>query len=567
MPRKSFKLKIIIPTVAVLVALVLVLNVFLSIRFSALSNALVDEKLVANINSLKSHLEGSQANSTAAAVSMAFNPEVVKAVQERDTIELLRIFTPRQNLYRINFFTLMDGAGTVLARTHEPDNFGDSLLDLPSVREALEGRVASYFETGTTVKVSVHTVAPVYDGEAGLIGLVLAGVRFDSDSAVEELKKFFNSEVTVFFGDTRVATTITRDGHSAVGTKMDPFIAETVIENRREFSGDLVIFGEKYKTFYTPLINARGEAFATFFLGIPEADLIKESNKSIRYGIILGLGGLAASILLLFNIISSISEPIIKLSKDMNHIADGNLLIDINVKTDDEVGHLGQALQKVANILHKLLEDIHSMIQEQEKGNTDYCLNTDEFHGDYKILAESVLELLDFGMKDQLTGIPNRRSFDKRMDLEWKRAIREKKPVSMLIIDVDKFKNYNDTFGHQQGDAALKTVARTIKNSLMRSIDFAARWGGEEFVVLLPTTDSTGALMVAEKIRTEIEKTAVPGTEAGAAKVTVSIGIGTQVPTQDTSASIGGFVSIADSALYKAKETGRNRAILGREET
>ncbi|MDR2725269.1 MAG: diguanylate cyclase, partial [Candidatus Adiutrix sp.] len=538
MPRKSFKLKIIIPTVAVLVALVLVLNVFLSIRFSALSNALVDEKLVANINSLKSHLEGRQANSAAAAVSMAFNPEVVKAVQERDTIELLRIFTPRQNLYRINFFTLMDGAGTVLARTHEPDNFGDSLLDLPSVREALEGRVASYFETGTTVKVSVHTVAPVYDGEAGLIGLVLAGVRFDSDSAVEELKKFFNSEVTVFLGDTRVATTITRDGHSAVGTKMDPFIAKTVIENRREFSGDLVIFGEKYKTFYTPLINARGEAFATFFLGIPEADLIKESNKSIRYGIILGLGGLAASILLLFNIISSISEPIIKLSKDMNHIADGNLLIDINVKTDDEVGHLGQALQKVANILHKLLEDIHSMIQEQEKGNTDYCLNTDEFHGDYKILAESVLELLDFGMKDQLTGIPNRRSFDKRMDLEWKRAIREKKPVSMLIIDVDKFKNYNDTFGHQQGDAALKTVARTIKNSLMRSIDFAARWGGEEFVVLLPTTDSTGALMVAEKIRTEIEKTAVPGTEAGAAKVTVSIGIGTQVPTQDTSASI-----------------------------
>jgi diguanylate cyclase (GGDEF)-like protein len=411
------------------------------------------------------------------------------------------------------------------------------------------------------VKVSISTGAPVYDAEGGLIGVILAGVRFDSTSEVEELKKLFNSEVTVFFGDTRIGTTITKDGQSIVGTTLDPRIAELVLENKQEFSGDADILGEKYKTFYTPLLNAKGRAFGAFFLGIPEAELIAESNKSIRDGMLIGLAGLAISLLLLYHIISSISEPILNLSKDMNHIADGNLLINIKVKTEDEVGNLGRSLQKVADILHKLLEDIHVMILEQEHGNTDYCLNVEEFHGDYKILAESVLELADFGMKDQLTGIPNRRSFDNRMDLEWKRSTREKKPLSVMIIDVDKFKNYNDTYGHQQGDVALQTVARTIKKSLSRSIDFAARWGGEEFVILLPTTDSTGASLVAEKVRREIEKAVIPCADAGGEKITVSVGVSTQVPAPGK--KIAGFIAIADEALYKAKETGRNRVVLG----
>jgi len=212
------------------------------------------------------------------------------------------------------------------------------------------------------------------------------------------------------------------------------------------------------------------------------------------------------------------------------------------------------------SILHKLLESIHVMIAEHEKGNIDYRFNTEEFLGDYKILAESVLELADFGMKDQLTGIPNRRSFDNRLDLEWKRAVREKAPISILIIDVDKFKNYNDTFGHQQGDAALQTVAMTIKQSVKRSIDFAARWGGEEFVVLLPATDSDGALKVAEKIRAAIENSIVPCDDDKGKKITVSIGASSRIPSKD--ALISELINKADSALYKAKETGRNRAVL-----
>jgi diguanylate cyclase (GGDEF)-like protein len=244
----------------------------------------------------------------------------------------------------------------------------------------------------------------------------------------------------------------------------------------------------------------------------------------------------------------------------MDNIASGNLRVEITVKTEDEVGLLGLSLQKVANILHKLLEDIHIMISEQERGNTDYVLNSEEFLGDYRILAESVLELADFGMKDQLTGIANRRSFDHRLEWEWNRAARGKDPISILMIDVDKFKSYNDSFGHQQGDVALKTVAQTVKQSIKRTTDFTARWGGEEFIVLLPAPNPDGAFNLAETIRQEIEKTQIPGNDLGARKVTVSIGASTRIPAPDNSIEI--LIAAADNALYKAQATGRNRVVL-----
>jgi len=151
-------------------------------------------------------------------------------------------------------------------------------------------------------------------------------------------------------------------------------------------------------------------------------------------------------------------------------------------------------------------------------------------------------------MTDQLTNIPNRRNFDNRLNSEWRKAARDKLPLSFLILDVDKFKVCNDTYGHQKGDAILKAVARTIEQTLKRPGDLVARWGGEEFVVLLHNTNSQGALGVAEAIRANIEKETV---------VTVSIGMNTQIPEQNS--SLDRFISAADDALYKAKEMGRNR--------
>ena len=160
-------------------------------------------------------------------------------------------------------------------------------------------------------------------------------------------------------------------------------------------------------------------------------------------------------------------------------------------------------------------------------------------------------------MMDQLTGLANRRSFDQRLDAEWRRAVREAYPLSIMMIDVDKFKIYNDTYGHQQGDVVLRTVGQILLRTVKRSADFAARWGGEEFAVLLPGTDANGAWVVAEHIRSDVESVMIPCLDGTVTQVTVSIGQNTQIPMIED--AVHDFISKADRALYTAKETGRNR--------
>ncbi len=162
------------------------------------------------------------------------------------------------------------------------------------------------------------------------------------------------------------------------------------------------------------------------------------------------------------------------------------------------------------------------------------------------------------GMIDALTDIPNRRSFDQRLDQEWSRAMRDRAPLSLLMLDVDNFKIYNDTYGHPQGDVLLQSLAQVLTTTLQRPADFAARIGGEEFAVLLPATDLHGALAVAEDLRKNVEALQIPDVNNDSfTSVTISLGAASVIP--DVSNPLSDFVSRADEALYAAKNSGRNR--------
>jgi diguanylate cyclase (GGDEF)-like protein len=162
------------------------------------------------------------------------------------------------------------------------------------------------------------------------------------------------------------------------------------------------------------------------------------------------------------------------------------------------------------------------------------------------------------GMVDPLTDISNRRCFDDRLTMEWRRALRDQKPISFMMIDVDKFKTYNDTYGHPQGDTLLRTIARIFAAAARRSGDISARLGGEEFGVLLPDTELHAAAKLAEEIRSRVETERIPTVDGKIQTcITVSIGVASTVPTKDSSPET--FISRADTLLYQAKEKGRNR--------
>jgi diguanylate cyclase (GGDEF)-like protein len=173
-------------------------------------------------------------------------------------------------------------------------------------------------------------------------------------------------------------------------------------------------------------------------------------------------------------------------------------------------------------------------------------------------LRRSRDELDHLSRSDPLTGLDNRRSFDSRLQSEWSRAQRNHESIALLYVDIDHFKAYNDSYGHQAGDACLADVARAIRDSAQRGSDLCARYGGEEFVVLLPQTTQEHALAVAKRVRQAVEALGVPHQASPIAKVvTVSVGVASLVPTAHMPESW--LLDRADKALYTAKDNGRNR--------
>jgi diguanylate cyclase (GGDEF)-like protein/PAS domain S-box-containing protein len=159
---------------------------------------------------------------------------------------------------------------------------------------------------------------------------------------------------------------------------------------------------------------------------------------------------------------------------------------------------------------------------------------------------------------DGLTGIDNRRSFDEHMEIEWKRCLRESKSLSLIMIDIDHFKLFNDTYGHQGGDNCLKEVAETLGCLIKRPPDIVCRYGGEEFVIKLPETDEEGARVVAERLRNGIQDLRILHAGSRVSKfVTISLGVASIIPNKYISANE--LIERADKALYKAKLDGRNR--------
>lgn len=207
------------------------------------------------------------------------------------------------------------------------------------------------------------------------------------------------------------------------------------------------------------------------------------------------------------------------------------------------------------------IRDVVHVIRD-ENGNVEalvgFMFDIDQRKKTEQRLLDLQKELEDLSYKDSLTGIHNRRMFDDAMDMAWSVAERMKQPLSVLLIDIDYFKQYNDFYGHVKGDGCLQQVAETLAAVPSRPRDFIARFGGEEFVIILPETDAESALKVAERCQQAIMNLQIRHERSAVGKhLTISIGCGTLVPEHANLSSE--FLHEVDQALYRAKRLGRNQ--------
>ncbi len=177
--------------------------------------------------------------------------------------------------------------------------------------------------------------------------------------------------------------------------------------------------------------------------------------------------------------------------------------------------------------------------------------------------AKEVLHRIS--LTDALTGLPNRRHFDQLLEREWGHAQRSGQPISCLLIDIDRFKDYNDYYGHQLGDSCLQHVACILRSCVRRSQDVVARYGGEEFVAILPETNAIGAALLAEKMVEEVRNATIEHAKSEEGIITISIGVATfdDITTQ----RLDDLIKVADDAVYSAKNKGRNCMVIGSTDT
>lgn len=299
-----------------------------------------------------------------------------------------------------------------------------------------------------------------------------------------------------------------------------------------------------------------GEAWHTIIVR-EKSDVLKASHESLDFFIKLGLALSLAMAVFAFFVGKLISLPIVALSETAKKIGQGNLDIEITTRSKDELGMLAASFNKMAKNLKGITssrDELNREIEERKQAESE-LINAE------KALQDANKKLLNMAMQDGLTQIANRRNFDIKLKEEWRRMMRRKTPLSLIIFDVDHFKFYNDTYGHQAGDICLQTIAKKAVKFFKRPGDLLARYGGEEFAAILPNTTIEGAKIMAEEVRRYIHEAQIHHDTSPVSNfVTISCGISSVIPNESTSSQI--LLEVADKALYDAKEQGRNKVVI-----
>jgi len=365
--------------IILLVGVIIIDNV---IEFNSYLNTNINRDVTNANEILKDKIDELKNESMNIATQLSLNPIVTKAVETKDTEKILNDLKPIVEGSGIEFITITDEAGTVLARTHEPEKKGDSVLNQENVKVALEGKANSKVEEGTQVKLAARSGVPVKNDKGKIIGVISTGYRLDSNEVVDYIKTKLNCDATIFLGDTRLATTIIKNGNRAVGTKLDSKIAGIVLANNK-YSGEADIIGSKYITTYTPIIGATDKVIGIIFTGKSQIETNNFKSGFVVNTIIIALIVLAIfSVIIYIYIDYKISKPLIRAVEHFKSVAEGDFrkpILEKNLRRKDEIGDLARGIAFMKDDLTILIKKILDNSQELTASSEELSATVEEF--------------------------------------------------------------------------------------------------------------------------------------------------------------------------------------------
>jgi methyl-accepting chemotaxis protein len=307
----------------------------------------IEEKTTLGLSVLQKTIEERVSLAVEEAEILAALPALQAAVERGHGERILQIASPFVHAKGLDIFTVTDANGVVLARFHEPEKSGDVLAMREDIQPALHGKVVAGVSRGTLVPLGARASVPIRNAAQQIVGVLSAGYSLDKEALVDQAKKALGMEFTVFLGDTRLMTTVMKEGKRVVGTKASPEVVKTVLEEGREYRGETLVAGLPYLTTYAPLLGPDGHPLGMLFAGTPLTIL----NETIRSGFLWAFG--IAGVFLVLGLIlttwgaNRVVKPLLRMVHFLERGKEGDLtfdLEDLQIDSSDEIGTMAKAL-------------------------------------------------------------------------------------------------------------------------------------------------------------------------------------------------------------------------------
>lgn len=369
----KIRTQILLPVVLVYLILAVAAASLSVWQFNRYVNHTVLQETNQALRGLADEIEARKEAALAISTLVAGYPGLAEAIQGNDCNAVLAIAAPLVRQAKLDFLTVTNARGKVVARVHEPAKRGDSILNQANVAKAIKGTPAAFVEPGTVVRLSARAGVPVRNASGAVVGVVSGGYQLNKLEFVDRIKQMYNADVTIFLQDVRVATTIVQNGQRAVGTKLDPTIARTVLAGNTTYNGQANILGQPYLTAYMPLEGPDGNPIGILFAGrsVQIAQKTVKSMQAMIGGLVLVM--LAFGLPILFFIVRRITVPLVAVTHRLQIMANGDYSKEIDqafLARKDEFGEMAKAFDTLNRNMRAMLKQV-SQASEQVAASSE----------------------------------------------------------------------------------------------------------------------------------------------------------------------------------------------------
>ena len=384
----SIKTKMIAYISFLILLVVVVITVPATYYFSQSLSIVNSKNAEQGVIGLKNELERRENDAIREVTVLSMNSALIAAVNDKDSDAIIRVLAPIVKENGMDVMTVTDEKGTVITRIHDKAK-GDNISNQANVQSALKGTVFGAIEEGPIIKLSARAGAPVKDEQGRIIGVISGGYDATKDAFVDNVKKMYGTDVTLFLGDERVATTLIKDDKRVIGTKLNEQIAALVLGQGQKYNARADILGMDYFTSYLPLIGKDNKIIGVLFAGESTAEVIAERNRMMLIiGLIsllvLGFGAICARF-----IAGKIANPLHTMLVNVQEVASGNLSVQkISLTSSDEIGQLSAAF-------NGMTENLKSLIQQVNQATDQVASSSEELTASAEQSAQAAGQVAD----------------------------------------------------------------------------------------------------------------------------------------------------------------------------